>query len=320
MPRVRVPRHVTWLVTQLVVDYCASCRLVVDYFAYAARPDASAHHAARRRLLRLAQARHQLLRLRRASGCFGSSRGLSCDSSSTTSPLPRVRVPWHVARLVTRLVVDYCASRRLVVDCFAYAARPGASARRAARHATHCRLLHLAQARRRLLRLPRASGCFGTSCGSSRGSSSTTLPSPRIRVPRLVAWLVVDYLDYAAHLVASARRTARLAARCAARHRLLRLAQARRRLLRLHHASGCLGTSRGSSCGSSSTTSPTPCVHVPRHVERFVKRLVVYYLTYAARPVAWARRAACRMTHRRLLRLRLKDQMATREGGTNRSL
>jgi hypothetical protein len=36
-------------------------------------------------------------------------------------------VPQHVARLVTRLVVplvvDYSASRRLVVDYFAYAAR-----------------------------------------------------------------------------------------------------------------------------------------------------------------------------------------------------
>jgi hypothetical protein len=62
-------------------------------------------------------------------------------------------VPRHVARLVTWLVVDYFASRRLVVDYityvarlvvrlvvgyFAYAARSGASAchalRRAARH------------------------------------------------------------------------------------------------------------------------------------------------------------------------------------------
>jgi hypothetical protein len=63
-------------------------------------------------------------------------------------------VPRHVGRLITwlvaPLVVDYSASRRLVVDYFtstmrlvallvvdyfAYAARPGASARRAARHA-----------------------------------------------------------------------------------------------------------------------------------------------------------------------------------------
>jgi hypothetical protein len=48
-------------------------------------------------------------------------------------------VPRHVARLVTRLVVllvvDYFASRRLVIDYFASAARPGASARRAAHHA-----------------------------------------------------------------------------------------------------------------------------------------------------------------------------------------
>jgi hypothetical protein len=79
-------------------------------------------------------------------------------------------VPPHIARLVTRLVallvVDYSASRRLVVNYFASAARPGASARRAARHvarrAARHRLLRLAQARRRLLRLRRASGCLST--------------------------------------------------------------------------------------------------------------------------------------------------------------
>jgi hypothetical protein len=87
--------------------------------------------------------------LRRASGCLGTSRGSSrgslrrsssttpprAGSSSTTSPSPCVRVPGHVARLVMPLVVDYSASPRLVVDYFAFAARPGASARRAARHA-----------------------------------------------------------------------------------------------------------------------------------------------------------------------------------------
>jgi hypothetical protein len=220
-----VPRHIV----RLVVDYFALCRLVVDYFTYTARPVASARRAARRRLLRLAQARRRLLHLHRTSGCVGTSRGLSRDSSSTTSPragsssttspAPRVRVPHHIVRLVAWLVINYFASRRLVIDYFAYAARPGSSARRAAR--------------RRLLRLRRASGCLGTSRGSSRGSSSTT--SPR--------------------------------------------------------------------AGSSSTTSPTPCVWVPRHVARLVKRLVVDYFTYAARPVASACRAACRVTHRRLLRL-----------------
>jgi hypothetical protein len=38
-----------------------------------------------------------------------------------------------MTRLVAPLVVDYSASRRLVVDYFASAARLGASARRAAR-------------------------------------------------------------------------------------------------------------------------------------------------------------------------------------------
>jgi hypothetical protein len=74
-------------------------------------------------------------------------------------------VPRHVAQFVTRLVVplfvdnsasrrlfvdysasrslvvDNSASRRLIVDYFASAARPGASARRAAHHEAHCRLL-----------------------------------------------------------------------------------------------------------------------------------------------------------------------------------
>jgi hypothetical protein len=141
--------------------------------------------------------------------------------SSATLPVPRVRVPRHVARLVARLVAPFLVN-------FDYAARPGASARRATRCA----------ARRRLLRLHSASGCLGT----SRGSSSTTSPTPCVRVPRHVARLIVDFFAYTARPGASARRAARLAAR--------------RRLLRLRRASGCLGTSRGSSRGSSSTT---PC-------------------------------------------------------------
>jgi hypothetical protein len=58
-------------------------------------------------------------------------------------------VPRHVARLVTPLVaplvVDHSTSRRLVIDYFAFAVRPGASARRVARHAA------LRAARRRQL-------------------------------------------------------------------------------------------------------------------------------------------------------------------------
>jgi hypothetical protein len=62
-----------------------------------------------------------------------------------------LHVARHVARLVTLLIVDYFTSRRLVDDYFTSAARPGVSARRAAR--------------RRLLRLCRPSGCLGTSRG-----------------------------------------------------------------------------------------------------------------------------------------------------------
>jgi hypothetical protein len=172
-------------------------------------------------------------------------------SSSTFSATPRVRVPRNVARLV----VDYFTSRRLVVDYFAYAARPGASERRAARR----RLLHLAQARRRLIRLHHASGCLCTSCDLSRGSSSTILTMLCVRMPwhvaRLVAPFVVNF-DYATRPGAMARRAAHRAAR--------------RRLLRLRRASGCLGSSRGLSRRSSSTTSPTLCVRVPQHVPRLV--------------------------------------------------
>jgi hypothetical protein len=122
------------------------------------------------------------------------SPGRTCSTStssctaSTTPPPPRVRVPRHVARLVTRLVaplvVDNSASRRLVVDYFAYAARLGASARRAAHRSSSTTWptlrvwvpQHVARliACRRLLRLRRASGCLGTSRGPSHGSSSTT--------------------------------------------------------------------------------------------------------------------------------------------------
>jgi hypothetical protein len=48
--------------------------------------------------------------------------------------------------------------------------------------------------------------------------------------------------------------------------------------------------------------------YVARLVKRLVvdyfasRRLVVDYFTYAAHPVASARRAACRVTHRQLLR------------------
>jgi hypothetical protein len=211
----RVPRHVArlvvWLVTRLVtrlvaplvVDYSASRRLIIDYFTYAARLGASARHPA-----------HRL--------------------SSTTSPTPRDQVPRHVARLIvwlvaqliTRLVaplvVDYSASRRLIVDYFAYAVRLGASARRAAHRL-----------------------------------SSTTSPTPRDRVPRHVAWLVARLVAW---LVAS----------------LVVDYSALRRLVVDYFAyASCLGAL---ACRAihrlSSTTSPTSRDLVPRHIERLVAWLV----------------------------------------------
>jgi hypothetical protein len=148
-----VPRHVA----RLVVDYFASPLVWV--------PRHVAQLIACRRLLRLC----------RATGCLGTSRGSSRRSSSTTPPRAgsssttshtlRVWVPQHIVRLITRLIAP------LVVD---YAASRGSSRRSSSttpRRAACRRLLHLARARRRLLRLRRASGCLGTSHGSSCGSS-----------------------------------------------------------------------------------------------------------------------------------------------------
>jgi hypothetical protein len=82
---------------------------------------------------------------------------LSRGRNGYISPTLRVWVPRHIVRLV----VDYFAMRRLVIDYFDYAAHPGASARRASCRAT----------RRRLLHLRRAIRCLGSSRGSSRGPS-----------------------------------------------------------------------------------------------------------------------------------------------------
>jgi hypothetical protein len=125
------------------------------------------------------------------------------SGSTSTTPHDRVhRLPApsvRVSRYVARLVVDY----------FAYAVRPGASACRVARLVARRRLLCPASlvvdyfasrrlvvdyfayaarpgdlarraARRRLLLPRRASGCLGTLCGSLHGSSSTTSPTPHI--------------------------------------------------------------------------------------------------------------------------------------------
>jgi hypothetical protein len=81
-----VPRHIVRLVTQLVaplvVDYSASRWLVMDY-------------SASRRLVVDNSTLHRLVvdyfAFARASGCFGTSRGLSCGSSrrSSSTTLPR---------------------------------------------------------------------------------------------------------------------------------------------------------------------------------------------------------------------------------------
>jgi hypothetical protein len=91
-----------------------------------------------------------------------SSTSTSLRTASTRLPVAAaLRQPCRALRvLVSRL-------QRLYIN---HAARPGASARHAARRAARRRLLRLAQACRQLLRLCHASGCLGTSRGSSRSS------------------------------------------------------------------------------------------------------------------------------------------------------
>jgi hypothetical protein len=103
---------------------------------------------------------------RTSSRCVPSHSVVRCDYPSHTrngytSTTPHVRVPRHVARSDAPFVVN-----------FDYVARPGASARRAARRT----------ARRRILRLRRVFGCLST----SRGSLSTSSLTSRVWVPRHV--------------------------------------------------------------------------------------------------------------------------------------
>jgi hypothetical protein len=158
--------------------------------------------------------------------------------SSTTSPPPHVRVPRHVARLVTRIVA------RLVVDYFAYAARLGASARRAAH---------------RLL--------------------STTLTTSHDRVPRhvarlitrLVAPLVIDY-SASRMLVVDYSASRMLVVDNSYSHRLVvdYFTSTTRPGASPRRATRTCGPSRGSSsttpcavtssCGHAGSTSATLCV------------------------------------------------------------
>jgi hypothetical protein len=268
--RVRVPRHVTRLVAPLVVDY----------LDYAVRPGASAHRAARHAACRVARLR--LLRLCRASGCHGTSRGSSHGSSSTASP--------RAGLLSTTVPMSCIQTRRLrrstsrQTVALAPVVRPVTPSRGSAtRGSVAPALLRLRCASGRVVSPLDFSSVGHAGCCRvpdhsvvrrdylSPGRNESTSNKSRVRVPRhvarLITWLFaplfVDYCAYAARPGASARR--------AACH------TARRRLLRLRSASGCLGTSRGLSHGSSSTTSPTSRIQVPRHVVRLVAPLVVDY-------------------------------------------
>jgi hypothetical protein len=112
-----VPRHVARLVTQLLAP------LIVDYSGSSSTTPPKPRARVPQHVARLVT--------RLLAPLVVDYSG----SSSTTPPTPHARVPRHVVRLVTRLlaplVIDYSG---LVVDYSSYAARPGASARRAARH------------------------------------------------------------------------------------------------------------------------------------------------------------------------------------------
>jgi hypothetical protein len=105
-PRVRVLRHIARHVVRLLVDYFASRGL-----------------SSTTSLTLCVRVPQHVVRLVVDYFASGSS---SCGSSSTSSPTPRVRVPRAACCRLLRLTW-------LVVDYFAYAARSGASARRAAR-------------------------------------------------------------------------------------------------------------------------------------------------------------------------------------------
>jgi hypothetical protein len=80
--------------------------------------------------------------------------------------------------------------------------------------------------------------------GSSRGSSSTTSPTPRVRAP-----LLLDFFAYAARPGASAHR--------AARGSLRRSSSTTPRRAVSSSTTSCAVTS---SCGHTGSTSATPCV------------------------------------------------------------
>jgi hypothetical protein len=106
-----------------------------------------------------------------APGCINLSLG-RLGFTSTTLSAATTRHPathaLHQPRRAPRVLIFTLPAATIYLD---YAAHPGASARRATRHAARRaarhRLLRLAQAHRRLLH--RASGCLGTLRGSSRG-------------------------------------------------------------------------------------------------------------------------------------------------------
>jgi hypothetical protein len=108
--------------------------------------------------------------------------------TSTTPCAATTHLPAVVALHQLHCAREYSSTgHMLVVNYFYYTACPGASAHRAARHAAR------RTACRPLIRLRRASGCLGTLRSSSRLSSSTTSPTPRVRVPRHVTRFIVDY-------------------------------------------------------------------------------------------------------------------------------
>jgi hypothetical protein len=192
-----------WL--SLRVGHCVSCRdyspsgLHWLYRAYAVHLDAPSRRSPSRRSVALALAVHPVT----------ASRGATTrrpDCTGSTMLMPCIRTHRLAARLLVNRSHSSCARSFRCASWlpvsrpqriyFTYVAHPGASARRAARHSARRTDRH------QLCRLRHTSGCLdtscGSSCGSSRRSSSTTSTTPRVRVPRNVARLAVDYFDYTA--------------------------------------------------------------------------------------------------------------------------
>jgi hypothetical protein len=239
---------------KLPQDFKIICLTHTKGYQLVSRPSLGPHQRCTRVRLRCRRTQRLFVNysVRREYLSLGHTDSTSTTPCTATTHLPVARVLHQLCRaprllvsqlhglylthcLTARLLVGrasgHCVSRRdysssgLHQLCCAYVVHPDAPSRCSTSRQSVALALavcpviplcvvttHLTAAMN-ILRLRHTSGCLGM----SRGSSSTTSPTPRVRVPRHVARLVVDYFASAAHSGASAC--------CVARRRLLCLAR-----------------------------------------------------------------------------------------------